>query len=87
MSKRSMKARQLAEEQLDLLLQEHCEEVASETTPPTLSNLATRLQMSVDTRSRTEEKPSQIRLDPNSWDKQSWQDYDLSVWDAPVYHS
>jgi len=82
MSKPSKKARQLAEEQLDLLLQEHCEEVAYEPTPAGLSKLAARLQVFVNAREAVSEMQSPIRLDQHSW-----QDYDLSSWNAQAYHS
>lgn len=82
MSKLTTKARQLAEEQLDLLLQEHCDEVAHEPTPARLIKLASRLQTLVNAREIAEPLRASIRLN-----QQSWQDYDLSGWNAPVYHS
>lgn len=82
MSKLTTKARQLAEEQLDLLLQEHCDEVAQEPTPARLIKLASRLQTLVNAQEVAEPLRASIRLN-----QQSWQDYDLSGWNAPVYHS
>lgn len=88
------KTKVLAEEALDELLQDYCEEIEAERLPSRLAGLATRLQILLGEREaasaaetadvlwRVAETRSEIRLnDP------SWQNYDLRGWDTRFYHS